>query len=107
MLHKFWNDETGFIISSELILVATMVVISLIAGLVEVSFAVVGELNDISEAIGSLNQSYSFTGFTSTKAGGAVKAQTFGSIFVDHVDSCDGNECTLGCDAPVPEIPKP
>ena len=106
MLRKFWNEETGFIISTELVLVATMVVIGLIAGLVEVSFAVVGELNDISEAIGSLNQSYSFTGFTSTKTGGAIKAQTFGSAFVDHVDSCDGNECTLGCDAPVPEASK-
>ena len=106
MLRKFWNEETGFIISSELVLVATMVVIALITGLVEVSFSIVGELNDIGEAIGSLNQSFTFTGFTSTKTGGAIKAQTFGSFFTDHVDQCDGNECTLGCDAPVPELPK-
>ena len=66
MLRKFWNEETGFIISTELVLVATMVVIGLIAGLVEVSFAVVGELNDVSEAIGSLNQSYSYTGFSTS-----------------------------------------
>ncbi|MBI3866526.1 MAG: hypothetical protein HY290_31985 [Planctomycetia bacterium] len=105
MLRKFWNEETGFIISTELVLVATMVVIGLIAGLVEVSFSVVGELNDIGEAIGSLNQSFSFTGFTSTKVGG-IKAQTFGSYFTDHQDSCDQNECTLGCDAPVPEATK-
>lgn len=105
MLRKFWNEETGFIISTELVLVATMVVIGLITGLVEVSFSVVNELNDISEAIGSLNQSFFFTGFTSTKIGG-IKAQTFGSFFTDHTDSCDGNECTLGCDAPVPELPK-
>ncbi|MBI3860487.1 MAG: hypothetical protein HY290_01180 [Planctomycetia bacterium] len=106
MVRKFWNDESGFIISTELVLVATMVVVGLITGLVEVSFAVVGELNDIGEAIGSLNQSFSFTGFTSTKAGGAIKAQTFGSYFTDHQDSCDQNECTLGCDAPVPEESK-
>src|SRR5436190_10536578 len=106
MLRKFWNEETGFIISSELVLVGTMVVIALIAGLVEVSFSVVGELNDIGEAIGSLNQSFSFTGFTSTKAGGGIKAQTFGSYFTDHQDQCDQNECTLGCDAPVPEATK-
>ncbi len=105
MLRTFWNEETGFIISTELVLVATMVVIGLIAGLVEVSFSVVNELNDISEAIGSLNQGFFFTGFTSTKVGG-IKAQTFGSFFTDHVDSCDGNECTLGCDDPVAEVTK-
>ena len=103
MLCKFWNDEAGFIISTELVLVATMVVIGLIAGLVEVQYAVVGELNDISEAIGSLNQSYFFTGFCSRKQNGEPKAQTVGSAFVDHIDSCDQNECTLGCDSPVPE----
>ena len=109
MLRKFWNDESGFIVSSELILIATIMVIGLIAGMVEIQYAVVGELNDISEAIGSLNQSFSFTGFTGTKVIGgvtSVKSQTFGSIFVDHTDQCDGNECTLGCDAPVAETPK-
>ncbi len=106
MLCKFWNEETGFIISTELVFVATICVIGVIAGMVEVQFALVGELNDISEAIGSLNQGYFFTGFTSTKTGGAIKAQTYGSAFTDHVDSCDGNECTLGCDAPTPEVTK-
>ncbi len=106
MLRKFWNEETGFIISTELVLVATICVIGVIAGMVEVQFALVGELNDISEAIGSLNQGYFFTGFTSLKSGGGIKAQTYGSVFTDHVDSCDGNECTLGCDAPVPEVTK-
>ncbi|HEY3965870.1 MAG TPA: hypothetical protein VGM05_15025 [Planctomycetaceae bacterium] len=106
MLCKFWNEETGFIISTELVFVATICVIGVIVGMVEVQFALVGELNDISEAIGSLNQGYFFTGFTSTKARGAIKAQTYGSIFIDHIDSCDGNECTLGCDAPIPELPK-
>lgn len=106
MLRKFWSEETGFIISSELVLIATICVIGLIVGLVEIQFSLVGELNDISEAIGSLNQGYYFTGFTSTKTGGAIKAQTYGSTFIDRVDSCDLNECTLGCDAPLPENPK-
>ncbi len=106
MLRNFWNEESGFIISSELVLVATICVIGVIAGLVEVQFALVGELNDISEAIGSLNQSFFFTGFTSRKSDGSVKAQVVGSFFTDHIDACDGNECTLGCDAPVQEANK-
>ncbi|MBI3866527.1 MAG: hypothetical protein HY290_31990 [Planctomycetia bacterium] len=107
MLRSFWNDENGFIVSAELVLVATMAVIGLIAGLVEVQFSVVGELNDVGEAIGSLNQSYFFTGFTSRKSqGNGIKAFTVGSAFKDHLDECDQNECTLGCDNPVPEQPK-
>ncbi|MBI3863847.1 MAG: hypothetical protein HY290_18310 [Planctomycetia bacterium] len=106
MLRKFLNDETGFIISSELVLVATICVIGLITGLVEIQSSVVNELNDVGEAIGSLNQSFSFTGFTSRKFDGSVKAITFGSYFTDHVDQCDQNECTLGCDAPLRESDK-
>jgi hypothetical protein len=109
MLRKFWSDESGFIISSELVLVATICVIGLIVGLVEVQYAVVGELNDVSEAIGSLNQSYTTTGFTSNKGtgnSGAVKAQTVGSSFTDHLDACDQNECTLGCDGAQVELKK-
>ncbi len=106
MLRNFWNDENGFLVSTELVLVATICVIGLISGLVEVQYAVIGELNDVSEAIGSLNQSYFFSGFCSTKQNGGIKAQTSGSFFMDHIDQCDGNECTLGCDAPQPEMPK-
>ena len=111
MLRKFWNDESGFIVSSELVLIATICVIGLIAGLVEIQWAVVGELNDVSDAIGSLNQSFQFAGFTSFKTAGGggntIKAQFRGSSFVDTVEECDNNQCTLGCDAPVPETPKP
>ena len=110
MLRKFWNDESGFIVSAELVLIATICVIGIIAGLVEVQWAVVTELNDVSDAIGSLNQSYQFAGFTSFKtqvsSGNTIKGQFSGSSFVDTVDECDNNQCTLGCDSPTPEGPK-
>ena len=110
MLRKFWNDESGFIVSAELVLIATIMVIGLIAGMVEVQWAVVGELNDVGDAIGSLNQSYAYTGFTSFKTqsntGFTIKGQFAGSSFVDTVEECDNNQCTLGCDAPTPEAPK-
>ena len=110
MLRKFWNDESGFIVSAELVLIATIMVIGLIAGMVEVQWAVVGELNDVSDAIGSLNQSFQFTGFTSFKnqasSGNTIKGRFAGSSFVDTVEECDNNQCTLGCDSPTPEGPK-
>ena len=105
MLRNFWNDESGFIVSSELVLIATICVIGLIAGLVEIQWAVVGELNDVADAIGSLNQSYQFSGFTSSKtimaSPNLIKSRTTGSQFIDVVDECDNNQNTIGCDAPV------
>ena len=110
MWRDFWYEDGGFIVSSELVLIATITVIGLIVGLVEVQWAVVGELNDVADAIGSLNQSYQFAGFTSTKTqvtgGNRIKGQVAGSQFVDTVDECDNNQCTIGCDAPTPEGPK-
>ena len=110
MLRNFWNDENGFVVSAELVLIATICVIGLIVGLVEVQFALVGELNDVSDAIGSLNQSFQFAGFTACKTqghhGNNIKSQVAGSMFVDTLDECDNNQCTLGCDSPQPESPK-
>ena len=107
MLNQLWNDEAGFIVSAELILVATMLVIGLIVGMSEVQHAVVSELGDVGEAIGSLNQSYLFTGFRARKTdgddAGSFKAITVGSSFRDSRDECDGNECDLDCTPAKPE----
>ncbi|MEW4490103.1 hypothetical protein AB1L42_18610 [Thalassoglobus sp. JC818] len=106
-----WNallrDEAGFVVSAELVLVATILVIGLIVGMSEVQHAVVQELNDVSDAIGSLNQSYLFSGFVKQKGGrGGVAAFTAGSAFVDTADECDNNQCSLACVPPIPEGPK-
>ena len=47
------------IISAELVLVLTIAVLAMVVGLSEVAVAVNNELNDISNAVGSLNQSFS------------------------------------------------
>jgi len=107
MLTRLHNDETGFIISSELVLVATLLVIGLIVGLSEIQHAVNAELNDVADAIGSLNQSYCFRGFSKpNQFKGGVGAYTRGSIFFDSRDECDNDQCTIDCDAPIAEGPK-
>lgn len=82
---SFWTDDHGFIISAELVIIATILVIGLVVGLSEVQSAVVHELNDVGCAIGRLNQSYYLRGFT------GCKAATFGTFFNDLPDACDGN----------------
>ena len=104
LMDSFLKDEAGFIVSAELILIATIVVIGLIVGLSEVQHAVVSELNDVADAIGNLNQGYLFTGFSAQKNfggggnNGGVKSFTRGSAFFDAFDDCDNNQCTLSCD---------
>ena len=105
MVRQLLNDEAGFIVSAELVLVATLLVIGLIVGLSEVQHAVVSELNDVADAIGELNQCYSYSGF-SKNDGGTVHAVTYGSDFEDQRDDCDNNQCDIACDAPANETRK-
>lgn len=110
MLRTLLRDEAGFIVSAELVLVATILVIGMIVGLSEVQHAVVQELNDVGDAIGNLNQSYYFGGFLAQKNQGPanqVKAYTRGSAFADTTDECDNDQCAIACDGPVAEAPKP
>ena len=90
MLKNLWNDESGVIISAELALVLTIAVLAMVVGLSEVAVAVNTELNDISNAIGALNQSYFYTGFTGT-GGGKSKSGVAGSRWDDAHDDCDTN----------------
>ncbi|MBX3438629.1 MAG: hypothetical protein KF861_14140 [Planctomycetaceae bacterium] len=104
MLNQLYNDEAGFIVSAELVLVSTLLVIGLIVGLSEIQHAVVAELNDVGDAIGQINQSYSFSGFSkSNRCFGSCGAFTRGSCFIDITDICDMNQCDIACDGPVHE----
>jgi Flp pilus assembly pilin Flp len=87
---RFARDERGFLVSSELVVIATILVLGMIVGLVELQGALISELNDVGESIGSLNQSYSFPGTNTFKGGHFVG--TFGSAFYDGSDGCDCNQ---------------
>ena len=97
MLKNFWMDDTGAIVSIEMIIIITVAVLALIVGWSEVAVAVNTELNDISNAVGSLSQSFAFIGFSGAGPGGGGKTKSvfFGSTFQDIVDDCDTN---LTCD---------
>jgi len=94
-MQKFMNDESGVIISAELVLVLTIAVLGVIVGLSSVVVAVNTELRDIAHGIGSLNQSFGFTGFTGCKKGNNAISYTFGSVNTDTIDDCD---CSTSCD---------
>ena len=89
MLKKLWHDEFGVILSAEIVLVGTILVLGMIVGLVELQCAVVFELNDLSDAIGNLDQSYQTSGLSSHTDNCRIKAATHGSHFHDKPDECD------------------
>ena len=100
---RLWNEETGAILSAELMLIASILVIGVIAGLSALREAVVSELADVAQALANVNQSYSY--------GGVVGhcAVTGGGVFVDLLDFCDADvvanpqtsKCVTICVGPV------
>lgn len=92
-MKSLFNDENGFVISAELILVSTIVVLGLIVGLVEVRQAISDELEDVASAIGSINQSYSYAGLKTNKS------CLSGSRFSDNKDFCDSEFDIVGIPA--------
>ena len=105
-MSRLWNEEVGAIISAEIMLVASILVIGMVVGLSSLRDSVVTELADVAQALAQVNQSYSFgtiQGHHSFSNGGA---------FIDLTDFCDtavspgtntGNsKCVVICTVPTP-----
>ena len=89
-MKKQQKNQAGFIVSAELVLIATILVIGLIVGMVAIRDALTAEMGDVAEAIGKLDQSYYFEGLNDTGTNAAVA----GSTFNDEEDStCGGDGC--------------
>ena len=90
-MKKQQKKEAGFIVSAELVLIATILVIGLIVGMVAIRDQVTAEMKDVAEAIGSLDQSYTFNGIVYNPS----LAQVAGSVFSDSVDVSAGDGATI------------
>jgi hypothetical protein len=76
------KSQKGFIVTIELLLLATILVIGLIVGMVSLRDSVLAELSDMSESIGALNQSYDILGVNNA----TNSAATAGSQWQDTFD---------------------
>lgn len=98
------NKQAGFIVSAELMLIATILVIGLIVGWVAVRDALTAELHDVAESLGGVNQSFDYQGIEDV----GTTASAAGSLFVDQVDAVAGDGLAIAyVVAPLPEIPVP
>jgi len=90
MLKKFIADESGFIVSSELVLIATMLVLGLLVGLNSLRNSITSELGDVADAIGNIAQDYSYAGLVGHSASVA------GTVFDDLEDFCENTVQVAG-----------
>ncbi len=77
------HDEAGFIVSAELVLIATVGVLAMVVGLSEVALNINNELEDIGSAFGSVNQSFMVRSSRGHQGSGE------GGSFQDSSDFCD------------------
>jgi hypothetical protein len=85
-MKKLQKKQAGFIVSAELVLIATILVIGLVVGMVAIRDAMTAEMGDVAEAIGNLDQSYSFDGINDAGTGAIIGA----SMFDDGADNTGG-----------------
>lgn len=98
LLKALRQDENGVILSTEIVIIGSLLVIGLITGLTCLQKAVNGELQDVANAIGSLDQTYSFSAHHKTGFGGQCCAYTAGSSFY-NCEHQGGEDCRdiVGC----------
>ncbi len=96
LISNLYNDQAGFIVSAELVLISTISVLGVVVGLSELASAVNQELEDVASAFGSFNQTFEFSGYE------GHKGETVGSLFEDAFDRCD-DDCDITGTDPEPE----
>lgn len=82
-MSNLWRDDAGFVVSTELVLVATILVLGILVGQSTLRDAVISELADTADAIQTTNQSYSFSAVTGHSSSIA------GTSFLDLIDFCE------------------
>jgi len=87
---SIYVDESGLVISVELVLIAVLALIGLIAGMTSVRDACISELSDVAGTVQDVNQSYHLTGLVGHSATNA------GSNFLDANDFCDDDDDVAG-----------
>jgi Flp pilus assembly pilin Flp len=101
MLKTFWQDEAGFV-TLEYLFGATILAIGLTIGLVVLKNSINAEMAELSQAILSLNQGFSFNGTafgTCASTGGSVAFDTCGTttLLVSTTPTCTGTVNQAAC----------
>lgn len=103
LLKALRKDEHGVILSTEIVIVGSLLVIGMITGLTCLQKSVNGELRDVASAIGALDQSYSYASHRKTCGwSGQCCAWTAGSSYVNCEQQQNRCGDLAGCEGTVP-----
>ncbi len=97
LLKALRQDEHGVILSTEIVIVGSLLVIGLITGVACLQKSVNGELQDLAGAIGALDQSYSFSSFRKAATLGRCCAYTAGSSYSNCENDSEKCGDIVGC----------
>lgn len=81
------KKQGGFVLTAELVLIVTILVFGSIVGMVSMRDALNAEMEDVAEAVGSLDQGYQFDGIQNSQDTAAIA----GTSFTDAVDDLAGD----------------
>lgn len=94
-MRKLFNDEAGFVVSAELVLVLTIAVLGMVVGLTAVRDSISQELVDLSTAFGAIDQTFNVVGISKAKLAGKAHAAVTGFGYNDNADDCDCKGLTI------------
>jgi hypothetical protein len=103
MFRKLWDDQSGAILSAELVVLGTIMVVGVATGLASIRDAVITELNDFATVVSTMDQSLVVHGVTSHSGA------TGRTLFVDTPDAGDtgstgaSSTCLIVC-GPAPSL---
>jgi hypothetical protein len=80
------RNQGGFVVTAELLLVSTVLVLGLLTGMTKLRDQTIAELSDSGSAIGAINQSYEVVGTEWEMSTGATIAEVSGFAFDDAGD---------------------
>jgi hypothetical protein len=106
MVQSLWEDDSGAILTLEIVLIATVVLLGVLTGLAALRDGIITELADLGGSISNLDQSYVIHGAVSHSSA------TAGTVFNDLNDFGDvagdplvvNERCLVVC-AGVPVVP--
>lgn len=95
MLRKLWKDEAGTV-ALEYLLVATIASLALVAGLSTVGHALNQELTELACAIVNIDQSYSYSGYSTCvgQVAGSAVTDADGAVISANVDAT-ASDCSI------------
>ena len=96
---KLSKKQAGFVMTTELVLLSTVMVVGLVAGMVTMRDALTAEMEDVAEAIGQLDQTYAFNGIVNGENTAAIEGSGFGDA--TDASAGDGVEFTFVAATPL------